>query len=565
MNIPINQFEQHINEIILKRGLAYYKQGAVTSVDELEPNIYFAEVEGSESYEVEIEINKGFIKNIDCTCPYDGGICKHAVAVLFTIQADELKLEDVQIQVSGKTKKNKILKEKTPREELNLILNQLSKDELIKSILEVAVKDKPLLYQLLSKYSYLNQEQTQSFYTNQVKNIIKSAQGRDDFIDYYSTRKLIKPMQELIKNAEQLAEQSSKQGAIYPCLAIIEEMAKAMENMDDSDGYAYSFIESSFEILHSIACGNNKDDNYSNEIFNICIEKIKNRTGSGFDVYNDLIRLAADAIANKEQIDILKPYLSSNADSKYDNEFLAQIEYDLIERFDGDKNAQEFLLKNLHHSKFRKEAIEKAIAKKEYTTAKTYAMQGISVDKEYAGLVNDWRRCLLKIAELENDKGTIVELAVFLFNNGNHHFEYYHKAKQYASNSEWQNIVTTILNKLNSEQYWKPYQIIAKIYFEEKQWNKLFATISERPNFDLIAEYETVINEHFHKQLITLYESSIRNYLEKNVDRKSYEITCKAIRRLKKLIPDNNINYLINEFRAQYKNRRALIELINKI
>ena len=110
MNIPINQFEQHINETILKRGLAYYKQGAVTSVDELEPNIYFAEVEGSESYEVEIEINKGFIKNIDCTCPYDGGICKHAVTVLFTIQADELKLEDVQIQISGKTKKNNIPK-----------------------------------------------------------------------------------------------------------------------------------------------------------------------------------------------------------------------------------------------------------------------------------------------------------------------------------------------------------------------------------------------------------------------------------------------------------------------
>ena len=62
-----------------------------------------------------------------------------------------------------------------------------------------------------------------------------------------------------------------------------------------------------------------------------------------------------------------------------------------------------------------------------------------------------------------------------------------------------------------------------------------------------------------------LYERSIRTYLEKHVDRKYYEIACKAIRRLKKIIPHNNVNHLINEFRVKYKNRRALIELINKI
>src|ERR1019366_427960 len=202
MNIPLNQFEQHINETILKRGLSYYKQGAVTSVDELEPNIYFAEVEGSESYEVEIEIKKGFITDIDCSCPYDGGICKHAVAVLFTIQAEELKLEDVQIQTSAKIKNSKTAKEKTPKEQLNLLLNQLSKDELIKSILEIGVKDKSVLYQLLSKYSYLHQEQTQDFYTKQVKNIIKSTQARDGFIGYHEVKKLQKPMDELLVNAE---------------------------------------------------------------------------------------------------------------------------------------------------------------------------------------------------------------------------------------------------------------------------------------------------------------------------------------------------------------------------
>ena len=47
--------------------------------------------------------------------------------------------------------------------------NELEKGDLITSLIELATKDKSLLYQLLSKYSYLNQEQTQAFYTNQIK------------------------------------------------------------------------------------------------------------------------------------------------------------------------------------------------------------------------------------------------------------------------------------------------------------------------------------------------------------------------------------------------------------
>jgi len=56
MNIPLDQFEQHISETILKRGLNYYKSGAIESVDEISTGEYFAIVSGSEDYEVEIKI-----------------------------------------------------------------------------------------------------------------------------------------------------------------------------------------------------------------------------------------------------------------------------------------------------------------------------------------------------------------------------------------------------------------------------------------------------------------------------------------------------------------------------
>ncbi len=565
MNIPLNQFEQHISETILKRGLSYYKSGAVESVDEISAGEYFAVVSGSEHYEVEIKIKNNTITNIDCDCPYDGGICKHAVAVIFSIQAETLQLNDVQAQAIPKSKKVKTAKEKTPKEQLVILLNQLEKEELITSLIELATKDKSLLYQLLSKYSYLNQEQTQTFYTNQVKNIIKSSKARDGFIGYNEIKKLNNQIDELIENAKKQAQQKNKQGALFICWAIIEELISIMDSVDDSNGYVYGFVEEALEILDGVATSEAKEE-YASDIFYNCIEKIKTKLGDGYGFLNSLIRLACASMLQKEQVQFLKPYLKSTKESKYDNEFYARTEYNLIERFEGVKQAQEFLHQNLCYSSFREQAIKQTIELKDYAKAKTLANEGIAFDKEYAGLVNGWRKILLHIAELEKDKKTVVEISLFLFNVNYYDFTYYYIVKKNATSQEWQKIVKETLLKLNSKERWiKPYDTIAKIYFEEQQWENLLATVTEFASFELLEKYEVSLNEHFHSQLISLYERSIRNYLEKNVDRGHYVIACKAIRRLKAIIPNHNINYLINEFREKYKRRPALIELMNKI
>lgn len=67
---------------ILERGLNYYETGAVKEVKDTEQG-FWAMVEGSEDYEVEIEIRDGAIHDMWCTCPYaeDGNYCKHMAAV----------------------------------------------------------------------------------------------------------------------------------------------------------------------------------------------------------------------------------------------------------------------------------------------------------------------------------------------------------------------------------------------------------------------------------------------------------------------------------------------------
>ena len=72
------------SKTIISRGYDYYKDGAVVEFYENE-NILSAVVEGSEDYEVSIELNNGEPEYMYCSCPYaaDDKNCKHMAAVLF--------------------------------------------------------------------------------------------------------------------------------------------------------------------------------------------------------------------------------------------------------------------------------------------------------------------------------------------------------------------------------------------------------------------------------------------------------------------------------------------------
>lgn len=106
MQIPLNQFEQYIDDTILKRGLSYFKNGYVTEPEEIAPGVYEAIVAGSEDYTVELKIKNGTVTDHDCNCPYDlGPVCKHIVAVLFYLQQDVLELK-TEVIPPYKTKKN---------------------------------------------------------------------------------------------------------------------------------------------------------------------------------------------------------------------------------------------------------------------------------------------------------------------------------------------------------------------------------------------------------------------------------------------------------------------------
>lgn len=98
--LTLQNFEKEINKTILGRGEKYFSSGCVNALDDNGDGIWTAEVEGTETYTVEIVLkNENNVVDYDCDCPYDGDICKHVVAVLFT-------LRDTKKNTAGHSKKS---------------------------------------------------------------------------------------------------------------------------------------------------------------------------------------------------------------------------------------------------------------------------------------------------------------------------------------------------------------------------------------------------------------------------------------------------------------------------
>ncbi|MEF8815593.1 MAG: SWIM zinc finger family protein [Salinibacter sp.] len=75
-----------------ERGQQYLQEGAVRSVEQTDEQTLKAKVQGSDvhPYLVTVRFDTDHIAGVECTCPYyEGSWCKHVVATLLKVLADE--------------------------------------------------------------------------------------------------------------------------------------------------------------------------------------------------------------------------------------------------------------------------------------------------------------------------------------------------------------------------------------------------------------------------------------------------------------------------------------------
>jgi hypothetical protein len=560
MKIPLNEFEQIIDERILKRGLSYFKGGAITDFSEISTGEYEAIVSGTEDYTVQLEINNNVICQHNCDCPYDmGPVCKHVVAVIFHLQQDVLELNHPNV---AKAKKKRT---KSISQQVKELLKTVSHKELIEFVEENSKKDKKFRNYFLASFGHLSQSQSKEFYKKQIHSILQTAAGRDGWIGWSGMKYVVSTTEPFLENAEKYLANNNFENVFYIGAALLEEITEAFQFGDDSNGDLGYFIESAMDLLSKLT-QEKLPKALKDEIFEYCISTFKQKLFEGWDWHLGMLHIACELTEKGSDADIIFSCLDT-INGEYEIEEAQFFKLDLLRKFKDEKEVETFINKHISNSLIRAEEIESAFKRNDFERAIKLSKDGIKCDKkDRSGLVKVWYNWLLKVAQVQKDTSKIVEYARFLF-IGNYYREqdYYQILKENIADEKWHPFLEDIIKDITSKGRWVDTELIRKIYINEEWWNRLFLMLKQNLSMENIEQNEQYLAKDYSAELIELYSELITNFVENYVGRNHYQKACRYLRRMKKMGGNDSVNELIELFRKQYPQRRALMDELNRV
>ena len=256
---------------------------------------------------------------------------------------------------------------------------------------------------------------------------------------------------------------------MFIACAVLEEMTKALNFADDSNGDIGGSIEYAVNILFTIS-QQPIDEPVHKELYNYCLKSWQEMLFEGWDWHYTMLDIAVELTKNDNEakqihilLDEIKP---NNTDWDWDMQEAQRIRANLIRKTEGEEKASAFLEKNLSNSDFRKEIIEKAIKEKDYNKAIALSKEGINIDdSDKPGLANDWRDYLLKVYIILNDTEDIINTARFLFIDSNREKKrYFDILKKQLSPENWDDFVQCLIKDILKKDKWADQYCCSNLY-----------------------------------------------------------------------------------------------------
>ncbi|NTW82948.1 MAG: hypothetical protein HGB36_06220 [Chlorobiaceae bacterium] len=567
MQIPLNRFDEYIDDTILKRGLAYFRKGKVHEPEKTGPGEYEAVVEGTEDYTVRLVVANEVVTEHVCSCPYDmGPVCKHVAAVLFFLQQDTLDLKKKPSK-KGTAGVKKTAKRKTVAKRIDEMLDNIGHDELKQFVREQAAVNIQFRNLLLASFAVHDPDESKGFYEKQLKSIIRSATDRYGLIDWSTSNRVGETVNEFLRLAKKQLDGNNHTSTIYICTAVMEQMVDALQSSDDSDGSIGNCIYTACDMLFSIA-ESRPQETIRKLLLDYCHEAAEKKIYSGWDWHIEMLRLAALLVITDDEIERLTGDLDKEQRTGYDSEETQSIKYGLIVKTKRQKEAEAYLEANLGNPKLRRIAIQLAIEKGDYGKAAGIAGDGVIYDrKDRPGLVVEWYDWLLKIAQVRGDREQILQYARKLFmENFRHEQDYYAILKQQVEPGMWSGYVEDLIREITgNKRSWYARDQIAGIYIREGWLDRLLRLVKASPDLKTLEKYESALAGEYPAELVRLYASAVVEYLKTNVGRNHYQHACRYLRRMIKLGGREKTSELVALFRAEYSQRKALMEELNSL
>jgi uncharacterized Zn finger protein len=566
--LTLQNFDSHINSIILQRGKQYYSNGYVAYIEETGDNIWAAEVEGSETYSVEVTLKKGNeITGHSCNCPYDGGTCKHVVAVFFALRDEMKKTENKTNKTSKKDVFENLLQSVSAKEYQDFIHSYAAKNKNFRIEFELffAAKD--------------NRIDVEKKYTELVQKLIRKYSDRG-YIDYKASFGLSKEADSLLETGRGYTNKNN--------------FREAIENCDDSNGNIGSSIDNAISLLETIAISTTAAIDIKEQLYGYLHTELNDKVyfdygDFGYHLFSVFQGLAVQL--NKPEmfldfINVQTAKLTGQYDG-YRKEYFQKRKIEFLQQTGKVAEAEKLVQQNMDIVEVRLGEVNKAIKRKDFATAKKLIAGGIKVaeSKDHPGTVAQWHKELLRIAALEKDIPTIRHYTKHFAFDRWFSAAYYNQWKATFTAAEWreeiekhiEETIYQVTKEWNSgkNKFWKPARppllaSLAPIYIEEKYWDRLLPLVQQANNLNTTLEYHSHLVKNYPDELLAIYLPALEEHGMKSNSRSEYADLVSKMKKIIKDIPQGKEKILDTAKRLKEKfsskpRRPAMIEELNKI
>jgi len=572
----LKNFESDVEPVIVERGQNYFLSGAVEDLAEDMPGSWSAVVIGSEEYAVSVEFENEHIVSWDCDCPYEYGLmCKHVAATLFAIR-DEMKgsvTNDKDKKVNQKPESTSLKKIKISPDS---IIDRLSGLE-IKNFVKIQMaENEDFSTAFTIAFSHYLEGDPAEKYRNILKSIATNASDRHGFIEYKNTYRVVNPIIDLIAKSKQFLATNNLYDSLAITKVIIEELPGILQMIDDSDGYGYQFIEDTFDIMYQIST--EAPPLLKDDLFRYFIEEMSKEKYREFAWDNHFLDLIPQTISTIEQEKLFFNLIDRNIELAKNNEYgqygiirLLEAKIHYLENSGHAEQAADIMSENIDIPEFRIKLIDKAMMEIDLIQARQLCENGIwqsETHRKYQNSGVRFKEIMLDISKKENNTAEIRKWAETLFFEESFNMDYFRNFKKTFTPAEWPEKTEEIINKIKKPEATGDHyhaQALADIFVEEDYPERLLTLMKiNATHLSFIDRYSKHLENIYPSEMIAIYEKNITD-LADQTGRSVYENVARYLIKVRKIKDgETTVKKLVQNFRHQYKNRRAMMEVLNK-
>ncbi|MEM6763540.1 MAG: SWIM zinc finger family protein [Bacteroidota bacterium] len=554
--MKLQDFESDLAPNLKEKGLVYYKDSRVQMLEEVASGIWYAEVLGTEDYQVQIKLHRNTIKEWECDCPFDKGpICKHVIATLYAIS------EQKGVKTIKTSKDNQV----------DIILKRVTSKELHAFILTQLEKNTPLKEALVAHFADYIIEEGGEDYNTIVKSLAQQFQGHYGEIEGHKVPELHKAYRFLIGNVTELLSKEERRKAFSIIRAFLEELPGIILITDDYTGILYELLEETFECFRTLALSSPpilKDD-----YFDFCRERVEADSYHG-NLRADFLELAELLITTLQQEEAylaLIDKLIGSQDGGYFGDFatikLIKRKINFLLQSDKPDKAEDIIQENLQYDDIRQIRVDHLIANGNLASARTVALEGQELaerDKKWNFIIK-WQEKRLEIAKLRNDAREIRVLARALFLHKTNQ-DYYDLLKSTFEEEEWEEEWHSLYQEIFQTNTYSisTFHKLAFMLLSENKIIDLMELVVKRGGLDSLERYSIYFKDSYPQITLLAYEEKLNEML-KQTGRTIYHELVRHLKQLEGIRGGPEmVKKLVRNYRQEYARRRVMLEILNK-